>query len=96
MTAYNTIKHEAGSSDDLIRDATTAENSPSASAVSPDKEAYNEDHSQIFFFLWLTGALLLFVRKLTVYQSFVKYVDAGSRKTSVCWRASVISWNRTG
>ena len=79
MTAYNTIKHEAGSSDDLIRDATTAENSPSASAVSPDKEAYNEDHSQIFFFLWLTGALLLFVRKLTVYQSFVKYVDAGSR-----------------
>ena len=57
MTAYNTIKHEAGSSDDLIRDATTAENSPSASAVSPDKEAYNEDHSQIFFFLWLTGAL---------------------------------------
>lgn len=79
MTAYNTIKHEAGSSDDLIRDATTAENSPSASAVSPNKEAYNEDHSQIFFFLWLTGALLLFVRKLTVYQSFVKYVDAGSR-----------------
>ncbi len=79
MTAYNTIKHEAGSSDDLIRDATTAENSPSVSAVSPDKEAYNEDHSQIFFFLWLTGALLLFVRKLTVYQSFVKYVDAGSR-----------------
>lgn len=79
MTAYNTIKHEAGSSDDLIRDATTAENSPSASAVSPDKETYNEDHSQIFFFLWLTGALLLFVRKLTVYQSFVKYVDAGSR-----------------
>ena len=79
MTAYNTIKHEAGSSDDLIRDATTAENSPSASAVSPDKEAYNEDHSQIFFFLWLTGALLLFVRKLTVYQSFFKYVDAGSR-----------------
>ena len=79
MTAYNTIKHEAGSSDDLIRDATTAENSPSASAVSPDKEAYNEDHSQIFFFLWLTGALLLFVRKLTVYQSFVKYVEAGSR-----------------
>ena len=96
MTAYNTIKHEAGSSDDLIRDATTAENSPSASAVSPDKEAYNEDHSQIFFFLWLTGALLLFVRKLTVYQSFVKYVDAGRWKTSVCWRASVISWNRTG
>lgn len=79
MTAYNTIKHEAGSSDDLIRDAATAENSPSASAVSPDKEAYNGDHSQIFFFLWLTGALLLFVRKLTVYQSFVKYVDAGSR-----------------
>ena len=79
MTAYNTIKHEAGSSDDLIRDAATAENSPSASTVSPDKEAYNGDHSQIFFFLWLTGALLLFVRKLTVYQSFVKYVDAGSR-----------------
>ena len=79
MTAYNTIKHEAGSSDDLIRDAATAENSPSASAVSPDKEAYNGDHSQIFFFLWLTGALLLFVRKLTIYQSFVKYVDAGSR-----------------
>ena len=79
MTAYNTIKHEAGSSDDLIRDATTAENSPSASTFSPDKEAYKGDHSQIFFFLWLTGALLLFVRKLTVYQSFVKYVDAGSR-----------------
>lgn len=30
-------------------------------------------------FLWLTGTLLLFVRKVTIYQSFVKYIHAGSR-----------------
>lgn len=29
--------------------------------------------------LWLTIALLLFVRKVTVYQSFVKYIRAGSK-----------------
>ena len=28
--------------------------------------------------LWLVVALLLFVRKITIYQSFVKYVNAGS------------------
>lgn len=28
--------------------------------------------------LWLVTALLLFVRKVTIYQSFVKYVNAGS------------------
>ncbi len=28
--------------------------------------------------LWLVAAMLLFVRKVTIYQSFVKYVNAGS------------------
>ena len=31
-----------------------------------------------FGILWLVIALLLFVRKITIYQSFVKYVNAGS------------------
>lgn len=31
-----------------------------------------------FGILWLVIAMLLFVRKITIYQSFVKYVNAGS------------------
>ncbi|MCM1123214.1 MAG: M56 family metallopeptidase [Eubacterium sp.] len=34
---------------------------------------------QILCVLWLFVALLLLVRKITVYQSFVKYIDAGSK-----------------
>ena len=33
----------------------------------------------ILFILWLFVALLLLVRKITIYQSFRRYVDAGCR-----------------
>ncbi len=36
----------------------------------------------ILWFLWLTGALLLLMRRITAYQSFVKYVRAGRREIS--------------
>lgn len=38
-----------------------------------------ENIGQTLCLLWLVAALLLFVRKITVYQSFVKYVTAGSK-----------------
>lgn len=39
----------------------------------------SENTVQTLCILWLVAALLLFVRKITVYQSFVKYVIAGSK-----------------
>ena len=34
------------------------------------------------FFLWSTLALVLFVRKITIYQSFIQYIKAGSVEVS--------------
>lgn len=34
------------------------------------------------FFIWSTVALILFVRKITIYQSFIQYVKAGNAKVS--------------
>lgn len=66
-----TDRHDVGN--------TTAENNSPAAAFSPDTATDHESIGRVLFLLWLVVTLLLFVRKLTVYQSFVKYVDAGSR-----------------
>ena len=34
------------------------------------------------FFIWSTLALILFVRKITIYQSFIQYIKAGSVEVS--------------
>lgn len=34
------------------------------------------------WFVWLGTALILLVRKITIYQSFVKYIEAGSNEVS--------------
>ncbi len=34
------------------------------------------------FFIWSTSALVLFVRKITIYQSFIQYIKAGSVEVS--------------
>ena len=34
------------------------------------------------FFLWSTLALVLFVRKITIYQSFIQYIKAGNAEVS--------------
>jgi len=34
------------------------------------------------FFLWLVPALVLFIRKITVYQGFIQYIKAGSTEVS--------------
>ena len=49
--------------------------------ISESKSAHRvpENTVQALCILWLVAALLLFVRKITVYQSFVKYVIAGSK-----------------
>ncbi|MBD5514984.1 MAG: M56 family metallopeptidase [Lachnospiraceae bacterium] len=49
--------------------------------ISENKPAHRipENTVQALCILWLVAALLLFVRKITVYQSFVKYVIAGSK-----------------
>ena len=49
--------------------------------ASENKPAHRipENTVQTLCILWLVAALLLFVRKITVYQSFVKYVTAGSK-----------------
>lgn len=49
--------------------------------ISESKPAHRipENTVQALCILWLVAALLLFVRKITVYQSFVKYVIAGSK-----------------
>ncbi|MDE6738436.1 MAG: M56 family metallopeptidase, partial [Lachnospiraceae bacterium] len=53
----------------------------SADDISETKPAHRipENTVQALCILWLVAALLLFVRKITVYQSFVKYVIAGSK-----------------
>ena len=34
------------------------------------------------FFIWSASALILFVRKITVYQSFIQYIKAGNTETA--------------
>ncbi|MDE6883673.1 MAG: M56 family metallopeptidase, partial [Lachnospiraceae bacterium] len=66
-----TDRHDVGN--------TTAEKNSPAAALFPDTMTDHESIGRVLFFLWLVVTLLLFVRRLTVYQSFVKYVDIGSR-----------------
>lgn len=66
-----TDRHDVGN--------TTAEKNSPAAALFPDAMTDHESIGRVLFFLWLVVTLLLFVRRLTVYQSFVKYVDIGSR-----------------
>lgn len=34
------------------------------------------------FFIWSTLALVLFVRKITIYQGFIQYIKAGTTEVS--------------
>lgn len=61
--------------DRIVPPDDTAENT-AASAMQANR--IPEDILPALCALWLVTALLLFVRKVTVYQSFVKYVNAGS------------------
>lgn len=67
------------------KDSSQAKESPDPHVLSSDNEAelqsvrgIPEDTAGKIIAVWLVMALLLLVRKVTVYQSFVKYVNAGS------------------
>lgn len=64
-----TIQNAASKKENGVPDRSAAE-SISAST---------EQISRTLITLWLFTALLLFVHKITVYQSFLKYVNAGSK-----------------
>lgn len=68
------------------KDSSQAKESPDPHDLSSDNEAelqsvrgIPEDTAGKIIAVWLFIALLLLVRKITVYQSFVKYVGAGSK-----------------
>lgn len=48
-------------------------------AAAKDADGGSRPAGSLLFSLWLVVALLLLMRKVTVYQSFRKYVDAGCR-----------------
>lgn len=62
-------------------DITTDSDSESDTDRSENKPAQQIPFNpvQTLCIVWLVAALLLFVHKVTVYQSFVKYVSAGSK-----------------
>lgn len=67
------------------KDSSQAKESPDPHVLSSDNEAelqsvrgIPEDTAGKIIAVWLVMTLLLLVRKVTVYQSFVKYVNAGS------------------
>ena len=58
---------------------TSAADTDAANISSTDAAHTSTNLLQILCVLWLFVALLLLMRKITVYQSFVKYIDAGSK-----------------
>lgn len=49
--------------------------------------AANVQHNSLdiygyLFFIWLTCALLILIRKITIYQGFIQYVNAGNEEVS--------------
>lgn len=68
---------EKSDSDSIDHTAGAHTSTDSSSSVSPDES--HTDTASILLTAWLFIALLLFMRKITVYQSFSKYVRAGSR-----------------
>lgn len=59
-----------------------------ANLTENDNHALPEEESKVavvlqnLWLVWLIGALLLLIRKITIYQGFVKYVRAGSSEVS--------------
>lgn len=51
---------------------------PAVRQTGPDVRALPEN----LWLIWLGGALVLLVRKITIYQSFVRYVKAGCREVT--------------
>lgn len=59
------------------------EPAPVPEPASPeDTAAFDIDAAQVLTLVWLGGALFLLVRKVTVYQSFVRCIRAGCREVS--------------
>lgn len=58
---------------------TTQYSTPSDSCSLNSGNILTEKAAQALLTVWLAASLLLLMRKITVYQSFVKYINAGSR-----------------
>lgn len=63
---------------DTLPSATTQSDTANATVTKSDADQ-SIPVGTVLFALWLMVALLLLMRKITVYQSFRKYVDAGCR-----------------
>ena len=42
----------------------------------------SNDKSTYIFFVWISVAMVLFIRKVTIYQGFIRYVKAGNTEVS--------------
>lgn len=78
---YHASSTGADTDNDLPSAVTDAERDTPSAKIYPEEISATRIPESLPFTLgivWLVIALLLFVRKITIYQSFVKYINAGS------------------
>lgn len=85
---FNTAAAAKEASADSSTFVSAREDSGKAEPTEANKNMMNiimHDPSHIYaclFFIWSASALALLVRKITVYQSFVQYIEAGNTEVS--------------
>lgn len=81
------ITNENSGSTNTLLTSNTHYKAADITLINENTVASNVQHNSLdiygyLFFIWLTCALVLFIRKITIYQGFIQYVKAGNEEVS--------------